>query len=191
MNQSSIFLDHTPELFTKHGSHEKFTHCTMCHTNLFDSDQPYIIEKAIKKYKGFTVTDVIYEYAICMNCSAKFQEKISVESQNALAAFYMQALMFQKSYTGNPEEIYEQRLSKCMIKNTPVDELDEFQIAGIFVKDKLLLNDSPMIISAEGGEEMNELLSAQTRDEFDQFKKHITAPPPEFEELFKRKIVFI
>ncbi len=185
------FYKGIPDIFKPHKSEDPFKKCTICDADLFSSYFPYIIEKAIKKYKGYPHHDVIFEYAICYSCTSKLQEGISDESKQTMAQYYSKFFEKDEVINETEEQTLLRKMSSCMIKGTPVRELEEYQVAGFFIGHHLMLNDSPMVISSVVAEELNEILSKKTKDEFDDFKRNITAPPPEFEELFRKKLVFI
>jgi hypothetical protein len=61
----------------------------------------------------------------------------------------------------------------------------------MFQGDKMLVGEFPYIISLEAMEELTELLSDETKDEFDDFKKNLLGGPPELEELLKGRPVLV
>ena len=51
----------------------------------------------------------------------------------------------------------------------------------------MVLGHFPILLSPTIGEEIQELLSQETKDEFDDFMNTINEVPPELKELFKTK----
>ena len=77
--------------------------------------------------------------------------------------------------------------SKCVVTGIPVEDLEEYNIVGQFVGDKMIKGQFPVLMSPSIGDEIQELLSQKTKDEFDDFMSEITGVPPELKELFKIK----
>lgn len=140
-----------------------------------------MIEKAFKR------KEVIFEYAICMDCAQNMRGEMSKESMQSIQQYMLQ--------NAKPEErFFELRdhdfsidrwLSKCMLTNESRDEQEEYQIHGVFVGNKMVSNQFPYMISGTALEEMNELLSPETRGEIDRFKDEFFDIPPELADLFK------
>lgn len=183
-----------PDIFKPHKSETPFEKCSICEKEIFHTGEQYMIEKAIKRYKNQQTNDLIFEYAMCMDCSQELASRISQESMQMINMYFNQNKKIQNrmKYLAleDPNDL-DPWLSTCLIKGTPVEELEEYQIAGMFQGENMIVSDFPYLISGKVGEEINELLSKQTKEEFDNFKRKILAPPPEFEELFKRKLIFI
>ena len=73
-----------PEIFHSTGTGKPFSHCVSCNKELLNSDNPYIIEKAIRQYLEYKTTDTIFEYAMCMDCYMKIDQSLSDESKHNL-----------------------------------------------------------------------------------------------------------
>ena len=58
---------------------------------------------------------------------------------------------------------------------------------GQFIGNEMIVGQFPVVMSPSIGEELQELLSQQTKDEFDDFMSTINNVPPELKELFKSK----
>ena len=73
----------------------------------------------------------------------------------------------------------EKWISQCVVKGTPRNELNEYQIICQCEGDKMVFSFFPFIIGGEALEEIMELLSNQTLDMFSDFKKRLLHTPSE------------
>ena len=78
-------------------------------------------------------------------------------------------------------------LTKCAATGVKKEGLEEYNIVGQFVSDKMIVGQFPILLSPSIGEEIQELLSQKTKDEFDDFMDTINDVPTELKELFKTK----
>lgn len=192
----SDFLVDIPEQFYSDGEGKPFETCVVCGKNLLEDGTRYMIEKAMKNYKGYDFSATVFEYAMCLDCYQEVQKGMSEESMQNLQQ-YQQKLMQEKS---SDEMIaidmsnfsLKEWLSKCFFKDKPVNEMKEYQLIGQFEGSHMIMNMPPMAIGEEVMEEMSELLSEQTKGEMDRFRKDFLGPSPEIEELIHgRKLIFL
>jgi len=181
-------LEEIPEEFHNHEGNV-FNQCIMCGCDLFESGEDYFIERCIKKYKEFDKQDVIYEYATCSTCAEKMRKSMSVESLQRIEQYMFTHL------TQNVQRIKmdkDEKMSACIIHGTPVQDMQEFTIQAHCRGNKLVNAIFPILIGEKAKEEMSELLSAQTKDEMDDFMDQYFTGPPEIREILrKRKVVII
>lgn len=87
----------------------------------------------------------------------------------------------------NPETRYDfwQYIARCSIKGTPIEELKEYMVVGYFTGSYLDFNRPPLLIGEQVMDEMMNLLSKQTIEEFDDFTGKYLTSPPEFRDLLK------
>jgi hypothetical protein len=173
-----------PKLFFSDLVGKPIETCAFCSKFLLDDQVMYSIEK------NFRNNRVDYEYAICFECASNLKSEMSEESEVNIQTYMIDTGFYERSRDIlQSEEIYrvEDFFKQCMIKGTPVERLDEFQVVGIFKGPRLSEVAFPLIIGYEAIEEMNELLSAKTKGELDQFLDDLTGLPPEWKEFFKHK----
>jgi hypothetical protein len=194
MHQQEVKLD-IPKMFYSDSEEKPFETCVVCGKDLLHSDEPYMIEKVFKTYAGHDFTSTVFEFAICTDCHQKMQEGMSEESMRNMQMYY-QNLIEQRG--GNTMMIdlrtfdINNWMSKCFFKQTPVSEMEEYQIVGMFKGDKLILNQPPMVMGYEVMEEMSELLSQKTKDEMNGFRNKYLGPPPEFSEfIYGKKLIMV
>jgi hypothetical protein len=180
-----------PAIFYKSDTGEPFSECISCTTNLLITNTPYIIEKAIKQYRGFHSSDTIFEYAICMHCYEELGRAMSEESKKNINDYYQINVDFESRRNQLTNSI-DEWISECLIKHTRRSQLSEYQIIGQFQANQMLYYNLPILLSEEAIDEMMQLLSNATLDEMGRFKDRFLGIPPEWRDLFEdRKFVFL
>ncbi len=171
-----------PELFRSFLSNKPIENCIMCEKYLLEPGTNYFIEKAFKD------DFVEVEYAICMDCAENMKGSMSVQSLANIENYFLTRMQFMQEnmYALQEQEVDpELFLTKCAIKGTPREELNEYQIAGFFNGSNLNMVTFPFLISGEAAEEINELLSKETKGEIDGFIDDFIGLPPEWKEILK------
>jgi hypothetical protein len=184
---NQIAEEQIPEIFFSFDTGEAFEECSVCGKKLKDTDNDYMIEKAIKNYPGGT-TDIIFEYACCKDCYLEMSGKISKGSRTAIeeiADKYSMNLMINLGMPGPDEP------DKCCYSNKPVADCSEYQIFGIFNGNYRYGIINTCAVSDDVIEEMQEALSEETREELDDFTKQVTPDFPVGEEYFKFKPIIL
>ncbi len=173
-----------PKVFKTFVSEEYFRNCISCDKYLLDDDTEYVIEKVLNE--GYAEV----EYAMCMECVDKMREKFSEESLQRIDEYFQSRFdFFGKRYNlfTNQNPIVDDYISKCIVNEKSIDELDEYQIFAHCRGKKLVLSVFPYMISHDVAEEVQELLSAKTKDELDNFTNKHFGLPPELREIIKSK----
>ncbi|MBX2846327.1 MAG: hypothetical protein KTR13_08945 [Saprospiraceae bacterium] len=179
-----------PTVFFSESEEQPFHTCTFCQKELIKSESHYFVEKAFRNYPEQGIADIIFEYAICIHCHQKMHESLSIPSRKAINAYFLDK---KRPHEVADEYRYDaaQYLQRCVISGSEVDQLQEYQIIGEFQGDQILLSEMPILLSGAVMEEVQELLSPQTKEELDDFMDTITGLPPDLKELFKRDKVLI
>lgn len=182
-----------PEEFHSFTMKGPFSTCINCQKFLLEDGTEYYIEKAIKKYPGFDAFDVIFEYAICLDCAENMRQRMSKESMKRIEFFFTEnidasdRLNIVKKNPENPGPW----INKCLVKGTAKADLTEFQLYAHCNGKHLTLTHMPYLISGEVLDQIGQLLSAQTMGELDDFINGHFGPPPELEEEFPRRNVVL
>ena len=178
------FKDITPN-FYQDANQKPFCECTFCGKNLQDSNEPYLIEKSFKRNRESKQLLTVIEYAICMQCTIKKSQAISEESKQNIEKYMRENVLNLEENLSNRD--LTEKLGVCAASGKNVEDLDEFNLVGQFIGDKMLVREFPVVMSHEISEEIQGLLSEKTKEEFDKFMDTITGVPPELKELFKTK----
>ena len=176
-----------PKLFYSTETEKPFSHCISCDKYLLQSQSPYVIEKAIKQYPEYKTTDVIFEYAMCMDCYLNINESLSTESKTSIEKYFIENVDLnerRKSLIKNQDLSIEKWTSSCIIKGTPIKELTEYQIACQCDGEYLLFTNMPFIIGNLALDEMMQLLSNKTIGEIRGFYDKFFSPDPDIKKLF-------
>lgn len=186
------YIEVPPELHS-YEMEGKFDHCMVCDKYLLEDGTQYLVEKAIKKYTGTKAFDVVFEYAICMDCAMRMHKSMSEITLIRLSEYFGKIDFAQRRQLLIDKHGLDSKpwMSHCIIKGTPVEELSEYQICGLCDGSDLLLAHMPYLISGEALDEISELISAKTREELDDFIDQHFGLPPEIKDLIKDKDVVL
>lgn len=165
---------------------EPFENCISCGKYLLDTGTEYFIEKAFKS------NSVEMEYAICINCLMNMHNVMSKPSMERTEAYILKYFKPEKRYKqlfSKEDAPYYEWIDRCLIKGTSVADLKEYIIYAQCNGKNMIKSMMPYMISNEALEEIQELLSSQTKEELDRFMDKHFGLPPEWKEIFKRDIV--
>ncbi len=170
-----------PPTFYSFETNAPFERCIECHKYLLEEGTEYLIERAMKKYKEYSATDVVFDYAICLDCAERMRKEISKDSWESMMNYFQQNMdLTQRMEMSNKSP--EENLGKCMIKQTPMTECSEYQVFAHCIGDKLNMQNPPYMISGAVMEELIGILSSKTIDEMNGFfEKHFSPDPSFFE----------
>ncbi|MFY0672002.1 MAG: hypothetical protein JXQ87_01275 [Bacteroidia bacterium] len=170
-----------PTIFFDTITEEPIQKCQFCEKDLLKSDEPYIIEKAFRK------TEVVFEYAICMPCADNMRGQMSKDSMVAVEKYMLENARFQERAQELQHQEYDtdKWLGNCLVNDSAREEQEEYQIYGMFRGGKMIQNQFPYMMSGAALEEIQELLSPETKDEIDRFKDEYFNIPPELADLFR------
>lgn len=172
-------LQNIPSVFYSFHEEAPFRKCIECEREL-DGDCEYVIEKAVKNYPDFTASDVIFDYAICMECAVKINQELSKESMANIQAFFSNRLDINSraKLIAEAKGDINQLIGRCMISNEPKNSSTEYQIFAHCIGNKINMKNPPYMISGEVLAELAELLSEKTRGDLDGFfNKHFSPDP--------------
>jgi len=168
-----------------------FKHCLICGVDLTTDNQDYFVEKAIRNYSEHHVQDVVYEYAMCLDCAQKMHAKMSVESQRNIHKYFSSQEQFMNAIQNHTSSSLDVNLKECLITHQTTEQMSEYVLYGHFRGNHMVLTTMPYVLNCCIMEEVSELLSAKTIGEIDDFSGKYFGGPPELEELFRtRKPVF-
>ncbi len=179
-----------PEIFCRQESKTPFGQCTLCESSL--SEQHYIVEKVIRNYQALNTSEVIFEYAMCLNCAQSMHMALSEESRKKVEA-YLSAHVDREARNREAacriEKPAEQWISKCLVKDQQVNQAAGYSIYALCKGNEIIYGDLPYAICEEAQEEIVQLLSAKSLKIMDDFIGQHFSGPPEVAEILKRRPV--
>lgn len=179
-----------PEDFYSFETKAPFDHCIECEKFLLDEETEYIIEKAVKNYQGYSAQDVVFDYAICMDCAENMRKEISTDSWTAMMQYFQENMDVeyrQQMQLNHPGDV----LKSCMIKKTPVDSCEEYQIYAHCKGNKLNSSNPPYMLSGEVIDELLPLLSDKTVDDMNRFMNKHFSPDPSLMEPVPPRLILL
>jgi hypothetical protein len=176
-----------PEIFRNSDTKGYLTHCIQCDYELLKGERYYVIEKVFKRYPNLNSTQVLFEYAICSECYENMKDSLSAESMQNLTNYMMTKMdvsAMQQRIQEHPDDP-QKWMSHCMIHGTPEAEMNEYQVAACFKGDRMVTDFMPpYMIGDLAIEELNALLSKQTKEDMDRFMGDVFGIPPELRKDF-------
>ncbi|MEQ9466872.1 MAG: hypothetical protein RLN88_05635 [Ekhidna sp.] len=179
-----------PKDFYSFETNQPFERCIECDKYLLDDETEYIIEKAVKNYEGYAAKDVVFDYAICMDCAERMRKEISKESWQNMMRYFQDNMNMERRMRMQSLPS-EEGLKTCMIKDTPMDDCREYQIYAHCKGGRLNMDNPPYMISGEVMEELLPLLSDKTIDEMNGFLNKHFSPDPSLMEPTPPRIVLV
>jgi hypothetical protein len=183
-----------PEMLFSGDTHKPFANCMVCDKYLLQDGTPYMIEKAVRQIPEMNVKEVLFEYAMCMDCVVMMNASLSEESRQRINEYFAVngnlASRSEKLLQGKKLDI-ESWVDTCVIKETPLTKTKEYQIVAQCDGHNLVLSYAPFALSMEAMEEMTALLSEKSLGEIDGFMGKYFTGPPEVSALLKRRLVLI
>ncbi len=179
-----------PKEFYSFETEQPFDRCIECEKYLLDEDTEYIIEKAVKSYEGYSAKDVVFDYALCMDCAERMRNDISQDSWKQMMKYFQENMDLQhriEQYGRSPEA----GLQSCMIKKRSINDCNEYQIYAHCKGGKLNMENPPYMISGEVMEELLPLLSDKTIDEMNGFMNKHFSPDPSLMEPIPPSLILI
>ncbi len=156
-----------------------FVFCNACSLPLREEAGSYSVGKSF--HRG----ECVFECALCEDCRDRLQQESSEESRQAIATFMESRIDFEGRFERlfgqlNPESWIE----SCAICATPRSKSERYTISGLFAGNGILFGPYPLGICGSCEEEVNEVISKETRDVWDDFMaSHFEGPPAVGENL--------
>ena len=175
-----------PPAFHSDETSAPFERCLGCDSYLLENGTQYFIEKAYRRYPGYSTQDTVFEYAMCLDCFTQLQEAMSEESMQRVRSYFDERvdLFDRRSALLEKNSLQvEDWLSECLVKGTPISEMNEFQIFGHCDGNDLLFTLFPYAIGGDAIDEISTLLSNKTLGEIDGFMDEHFGLPPELRKL--------
>lgn len=167
------------ELYSE-DSKQPHEHCLKC-KSILNTATGYGIQKIYKNYPDGEC-QVLFDFALCLECMEEARAELSIESRQRIDAF-MQERMYQLALSGvNPQDRFEE--GRCTLSGKLLRQAQDYQVIALCKGNKLL--ESPIYLSDDITSQIQELLSAESREELDRFSENNLDWPPELKALIKQ-----
>ena len=178
--------DSIPPIFCKFETAQPFTHCTFCESEL-GAQSKYAVEKVFKQNKVVGTSEIVYEYAICWDCTANMGEDISDDSRTAIMNLFVshRHQLISKIEFLHANELYtiDSWTERCSLTGKETRLCDEYSVSGIIEEGGLVFEQSPILVSDSFMEKLQSVLSKETKEKFDGMRDQILNDSPSVEDL--------
>jgi hypothetical protein len=149
-----------------------FKTCTMCSAALINNETNYFIEKYYRNH------NVAFEYAICEHCKNSMSEGISNESLHNMSQYFIENIdiLSRIQLLENFDNSIVPWLEKCVFKDIQRSECSEYQLAAQCRGDQLIVSFLPFMVSIQATEEIQTIISRETKENFDRFREKLNYP---------------
>ena len=175
-----------PSFFYSYNTNAPFKHCTMCGEPLHNSSR-YFIEKVFKQNRVLNISEIVYEYAICESCANSMSNEVSNDSKASITQLYethSENLLRKLDYLHRTEKYsIDSWVDRCSMTGKQVRLCNEYAVNGIIENGGLVYEHTPIVISDDFVQKIQDVLSVETKETFDDFKKQITDGDPSVEDL--------
>lgn len=182
----NYFMKNVEKKFYSEKNNKPFSKCVFCETNLKNYEHGFVVEKAFRFNKKKKKHELVFEYALCLECVQILTNEMSEETTMRIADFFEASIRdFGKDELGDAKR----RTETCMITREDLSKSFEYQIAAYFIEDEMVVSDRfPFAIGGDVIDAMQDLISEKTRDFTDKFKE-IILPPDEQDKVPKDRII--
>ncbi len=142
-----------PPDFYSFETNRPFERCIECDKYLLEEDTEYLIEKAVRNYKEYDARDVIFDYAICMDCAENLCKEFSAGSMAKIMQYFQENVDIEKRLS-MIDVMSPSNLQRCMIKKTDANECGEYRIFAHCKGERLNMKKLPYLISDEAMDEI-------------------------------------
>ncbi len=156
-----------------------FSNCSKCDRFLLDSSIEYLVEKVC------IPNDVLHEFAICQYCIEQLYKEISEESMEKMQNFQQGEMNKGFQVIDKYLDLNIENIKKALSQKQPYISYESCNIIAYFRGNKISSSMPPVCVSTQIIENMQDLISKKTRDNFDDFTDFLGGVPPDLEELFK------
>lgn len=144
--------------------------CYLCGCDLWEDGCNYLIEKAFK------ADEVIFEYALCSECRDKLNGELSDQSLKLIGNYFDEHFDIEERRRSMLEQFgtdYWKWVDRCLVKDKPRSECEEFQLYGWCIDTDLVFTGMPYMLSSECIEDIMDLLSNETIGAINDFSDKI------------------
>lgn len=158
--------------------------CLVCDRSLLDGSTEYLIEKGYRQYEAFEVEETVFGYALCVDCHTDMRQSFSDRSRRRCRAYLSERINLGARTASLPKADDPDPSAwtrRCIVHDTPKEELQEYQLLAHCHGTDMLLSHFPLLIGGPAVDELTEHLSNETIDELGGLRDEHLGPPPELE----------
>ncbi|MCR9155358.1 MAG: hypothetical protein NXI09_14740 [Bacteroidetes bacterium] len=163
-----------PEELYNEDSKKPHQHCKICAKDL-QAGEPYAIQKVFKNYPDQEQAQALFDFAMCQTCLQEARAELSKESRQNVDAFMLKGLQELNENEESPKDRYQSH--RCTLSGKNLKEVGEYQLMAVCQGDQIL--ESPICLSDDILEEIQGLLSQESKDELNRFTENNFGWPPE------------
>lgn len=161
-----------PERLHSDETGRPFESCSVCGGRVIDEGTPYLIEKGVLR------GETIYEYAMCFECRASMQSELSESSRKRIEHYFDERVdlveRHRKLNREHPDSV-EPWLSTCLLSGKDLG--DEYQLFAQCDGPDLVFAYLPYAICGSEIENIQQILSKETRERLDDFVDEVLGVP--------------
>jgi len=181
-----------PESFYSIDTGDLHSTCIACDTSLLDGSTEYLIEKGTRRYDAYDAQETVFEYALCMDCHTAMRESFSDASLRRCQAYLSEHVDLGERIGRLLQTAaidHSDWLRRCVVHDTPREELEEYQVMAHCRGDEMLLTHLPLMMGGQAMDELAERLSNETIDELGGFRNEHLGPSPELKRDLQGPVV--
>jgi hypothetical protein len=168
-------MQQLPDVFLSDTHRAPMRHCKVCNVDVYETNAPYVIEKAIKILDNQQIV-TLFELCICEKCAYAMNERLSSHSKKTIQQYYIDQKISEKRTALYAENWFEKWDKKCIFTDENIQHSKEFNIVGHFFKGEILPGNPPFVIGETAIQWMQENLSAATKEELNRFRDAYLGP---------------
>ena len=179
-DEDQRFLIPIPRIFYSFFHETLFPECTVCGKSLLDEGVSYFIEKAYRK------GEVIFEYAMCDDCKDGMGGELSMESMMNIANYFMEhgdLIARRAELMQNFDNSVKPWVSECLFTGKLRSECEMYQLCAACEGRNLVVSFLPFMVSEDAIEDIQSLLSKETKESFDKFTREVLNPPVDLKNI--------
>lgn len=177
-----------PTIFYNTETRAPIDRCLVCNSYLL-IDTDYIIEKAIVNYPTTDSFDLIWEFAMCIDCMTSVLNEYSKQSHTIMDNYFKKNMNFTRLHKLISEKNYniDEWIKECIITGKRKNQCNQYQLCLQCKGKEAIFDRTPFLISDEALDEISQLLSNQTIDAMNQFRDKHFPPPEDLNPFFRKK----
>ena len=123
---------------------------------------------------------------MCADCRDKMSGEISFDSMMTLGEYFISNVNInerQEELMNSFDNSIKDWVAKCLFTQQLRCECESYQLCGECDGKNLIVSFSPFMISSSAAEEIQQLISKETRESFDKFTREVLNPPMDFKDI--------